>query len=61
MKHWYKWLKTHFRPVMWYLYLAPLVAVLTLNEAVLWFVCLMSFAICGTISYGSVLGWNKEE
>ena len=61
MKRWYKWLMAHFRPVAWYLNLAPLVAVLPLNKAVLCFVCLLSLAICGTISFGNTLGWNKEE
>ena len=61
MKRWYKWLMAHFRTVTWYLYLAQIVAVLTLNIAVMCFVCLLSLAICGTISYGNALGWNKEE
>ena len=61
MKRWYKWLSEHYRPVIWYLYLSPIVAVLTTSQSVLYFTILLDIAICGTISYGNALGWNKEK
>ena len=60
-KRWYKWLRDHPTGVLRYLYLSPLVAVITTERWLVNFVCLLDAAIAITYQVGAAEKWNKEE
>lgn len=59
MERWYRFLCDHSVGVIRALYLAPVLAVLTCNETILWAVLLACTAVSITYQVGNGAQWNR--
>lgn len=59
-KSYYRWLVDHSVGVMRWLYLSPIVGVISMNDRVLWAILLLDCAISITYQVGRAAKWDKE-
>ncbi|MBQ3199099.1 MAG: hypothetical protein IJB67_01845 [Firmicutes bacterium] len=60
-KRCYQWLAGHSVGVMRWLYLTPVVGVISMNDYVLWAILLSDCAISITYQVGHAAKWDKER
>ena len=56
----YMFMSKHFRLVLWYLYLSPVVGVISCNDLILRIILLFDVFLSLVMTAGNLKQWNKE-